>query len=55
MVAVINVDPYSFLAFSDLTCHFEDTWIDVFLLKYVPDSKETKIVSLLQQQVQIPA
>ena len=25
MVAVISVDGYPFLAFSDLTCHLEDT------------------------------
>ena len=25
MVAVINVDAYSFLALSDQTCHLEDT------------------------------
>ena len=25
MVAVISVDAYRFLAFSDLTCHLEDT------------------------------
>ena len=27
MVAVISVDAYTFLAFSDLTCHLEDTRI----------------------------
>ena len=27
VVAVINVDAYTFLAFSDLTCHLEDTGI----------------------------
>ena len=27
MVAVISVDAYPFLAFSDLTCHLEDTGI----------------------------
>ena len=32
VVAVISVDAYSFLAFSDLTCHLEDTGIDVFWL-----------------------
>ena len=32
VVAVISVDAYSFLAFSDLTCHFEDTGIGVFWL-----------------------
>ena len=29
-VAVISVDVYSFLAFSDRTCHLEDTGIGVF-------------------------
>ena len=32
MVAVISVDSYLFLAFSDLTCHLEDTGIGVFWL-----------------------
>ena len=32
VVAVISVDAYPFLAFSDLTCHLEDTGIDVFWL-----------------------
>ena len=32
VVAVISVDAYPFLAFSDLTCHFEDTGIGVFWL-----------------------
>ena len=32
VVAVISVDAYSFLAFSDLTCHLEDMEIDVFWL-----------------------
>ena len=31
-VAVISVDAYPFLAFSDLTCHLEDTEISVFWL-----------------------
>ena len=35
MVAVISVDAYSFLAFSDLTCHFEDTGIVVLLLHHL--------------------
>ena len=30
MVAVISVDAYHFLAFSDLTCHLEDMVIGVF-------------------------
>ena len=32
VVAVISVDVYLFLAFSDLTCHLEDTGICVFWL-----------------------
>ena len=34
VVAVISVDAYPFLAFSDLTCHLEDTGIGVFWLQY---------------------
>ena len=32
VVAVVNVDAYPFLAFSDLACHLEDTGIGVFWL-----------------------
>ena len=32
VVVKINVDAYPFLAFSDLTCHLEDTGIGVFWL-----------------------
>ena len=32
VVAMISVDAYPFLAFSDLTCHVEDTGIGVFWL-----------------------
>ena len=32
VVSVISVDAYSFLAFSDLTYHLEDTGIGVFWL-----------------------
>ena len=32
MVAVISVDVYPFLAFSDLTCQLQDTGIGVFWL-----------------------
>ena len=32
MVAVISVDAYPFLAFSDLNCRLEDTRIGVFWL-----------------------
>ena len=35
MVAVIIIDAYSFLAFSDLTSHLEDTGIGVFWLHFV--------------------
>ena len=33
LVAVISVDAYPFLAFSDLTCHLEDKGIGVFWLR----------------------
>ena len=32
VVAVICLDAYPFLSFSDLTCHLEDTGISVFWL-----------------------
>ena len=32
VVVVISVDAYPFFAFSDLTCHLEDTGIGVFWL-----------------------
>ena len=34
VVAVISVDAYPFLAFSDLTCHLEDVGIGVFWLHF---------------------
>ena len=34
VVAVIGVDAYPFLPFSDLNCHLEDTEIGVFWLHY---------------------
>ena len=34
VVAVISVDAYPFLAFSDLICHLEDTGIGVFWLHF---------------------
>ena len=34
VIAVISVDAYPFLAFSDLTCHLEDTGIGFFWLHY---------------------
>ena len=39
MVAVIIVDAYSFLAFSDLTCHLEDARIGISGCTVPPDSK----------------
>ena len=33
VIAVISVDAYHFLAFSDLTCHLQDTRMGVFWLK----------------------
>ena len=54
MVAVISVDAYLFLAFSDLTCHLEDTEIGegffcFFSFNVLPDSKETKVGSSDQE------
>ena len=34
VVAVVSVDAYRFLDFSDLTCHMKDTGIGVFWLHY---------------------
>ena len=34
VVAVISVDAYSFLTFSDIACHLEDIEIGVFWLQY---------------------
>ena len=49
MVAVISVDAYRFLAFSDLTCHLEDTGVGVFGCTVLPDSKEIKLGSSNQE------
>ena len=49
MVAVISVDAYPFLAFSDLTCHFEDQKQVVSGCTLVPDSKETELGSSDQE------
>ena len=38
VVAVISADAYPFLAFSDLTCHLEDTGIGVSGCTVPPDS-----------------
>ena len=42
---MISVDTYSFLVFSDLTCHLEDIEIGVSWLDCTPDSKETELGS----------
>ena len=48
MVAVISVDAYPFLAFSDLNCHFKDTVI------VRRPNLEVMTKRLLHQQVKIP-
>ena len=59
MVALISVDAYPCLAFSDLACHIEDKRIDVFLVALChmivrrPNLKVTTKM-LLHQQVKIP-
>ena len=51
--AVISVDAYPFLAFSDVTCHLEDKGIGVFWFhcsgSTVPDGKETELGSSYQE------
>ena len=57
MLAVISVDAYPFLAFSDLTCHLEDTGIVVFWLHRLIVMRlnlEVATKKLLHQQVKIP-
>ena len=49
VVAVISVDAYSFLAFSNLTCHLEDTRIGVFGYSVPPDSEKTELGSSNQE------
>ena len=49
VVAVISVDAYPFLAFSDLTCHLEDMGIGVSGCTVPPDDKETKFGSCNQE------
>ena len=57
VIAVISVDTYPFLVFSDLTCHLKDTGINVFGCTVQSDSKKTKLEvvtkRLLHQQVKI--
>ena len=47
VVAVISVDAYPFLAFSDLTCHLEDMGIGGSTVP--PDSKKTELGSSNQE------
>ena len=58
MVAVINVDAYPFLAFSDLTCRLEDTGISFLValcrLTVRRPNLEVATKRLLHQQVKIP-
>ena len=42
MLAVFSADAYPFLAFWDLTCHFEDAGIGIFCLHCAAENKETK-------------
>ena len=45
MVAVLSVDAYPFLPFSDLTCHVGDTGKEFPGCPVLPDGKETKLAS----------
>ena len=56
MVAVISVDAYLFLSFSDLTCHLEDRGIGVHgcTVQLRRLNFEVAIKRLLHQQVKIP-
>ena len=49
MIAVISLGVYPFLAFSDLTCHIEDTGIGAFGCAVLPDTKETELGSSDQE------
>ena len=46
MVAVISVDAYPFLVFSDLTCHLEDTGIGIFCLQCATPSFPNELVKI---------
>ena len=58
VVAIISVDAYPFLAFLDLTCHFEDTAIGIFWLhcRLIVRRLNLELATkrLLCQQVKIP-
>ena len=43
VAAVISIDAYLFLAFSDLTYHLQDARTGVSWLHCAPDSKETEL------------
>ena len=45
MLAMISVDAYHILAFSDMTCHYEDTGIGISDCTVPPDSNETELGS----------
>ena len=49
VVAVMSVNAYPFVAFSDLTCHLEDTVISNFCFTVLPNSKETELGSSDQE------
>ena len=49
LAAVITVDAYPFLAFSDLNCHLRDTRIGISGCTVLPDSKETELGSSNQE------
>ena len=49
VVALISVDAYPFLAFSDLICHLEDTGIVFSGCTVPPDSKKTELGSSDQE------
>ena len=46
VVAVISVDAYPFLVFSDLTCHLEDTGIGIFCFHCVAPSFSNELVKI---------
>ena len=46
VVAVISVDAYPFLVFSDLTCHLEDTGIGIFCFHCAAPSFSNELVKI---------
>ena len=46
VVAVISVDAYPFLVFSDLTCHLEDTGIGIFCFYCAAPSFSNELVKI---------